>query len=65
MCFAKAPDAPDPPPVAPEAPRLADPEGAGDLSSERRKRALRSRIGTSARGTTENAATASKTLLGQ
>lgn len=68
MCVG-SPSAPPPPPIVPEAPRTPDVGFSG--SANRRRRALsngengRSTILTSARGVQDNAATTTKSLLGQ
>lgn len=68
-----SPSAPPPPPVTPEAPAApVAPSGRTELDQDKRRRAAaagqaggRSTILTGARGVTEGAATATKTLLGQ
>jgi len=69
MCGSSS--APTPPPAAPAAPRAPDVSGrlGSDSDAARRRRASgessRSTILTSARGVTDGAAVATKTLLGQ
>ena len=71
MCIGSTPKAPAPAPRLPEAPRTPDPTTADAMTTdERRRRAAagqsgRSTILTSARGVTNGAQTAQKTLLGQ
>lgn len=75
MCFGgnSTPDAPEPPPKAPEAPKMAEAPTAkktSDADAQRRRRATASKsrggtILTGSSGVTENAPTTSKTLLGQ
>ena len=71
MCVS-SPSAPAPPAAVPEAPVTPSPDtGASTADRDKRRRAAaaggadRSTILTSARGVTDGAATAQKTLLGQ
>lgn len=69
MCLAKTPNAPTPPPIAPEAPTMPNSSnGASQADADKRRRLAASNsstILTGSRGVTENAAVATKTLLGQ
>lgn len=69
MCMGSTPRAPAPPPKAPEAPTMPNTTGGpGTAESDRRRRLAAgssSTILTGSRGVTENATTATKTLLGQ
>lgn len=69
MCIGGSPKAPAPPPRTPEAPTTPDVSRRRDTDDERRRRAAGGEgvgtILTGARGVTDGAATASKTLLGQ
>ena len=71
MC-GSSPNAPPPPAQIPEAPRAPDISSSQAGGADKRRRAVssgqargRSTILTSARGVTDGAATATKTLLGQ